>query len=110
MAEASPIVVIPAGGMPTVFMGSNDLGQSGPLYSINEATCAVNWQFTDYGQTTGLWDFISYGRRPDNGTRGEPLVLFGTADPDSEVYAVDANDRRTGVEVRQRTTRPDVPG
>lgn len=101
VAEASPIVVTPPGGSPTVFMGSNDLGESGPLYSIDEATCAVNWAFTGYAQTSGLWDFISYGID----ATGEPLVLFGTADPDAGIYALDAN---TGAEVwRFQTYNPD---
>jgi outer membrane protein assembly factor BamB len=86
VAEASPIVVTPPGGTPTVYMGSNDTDSSGPLYSINESTCAVNWAFTGYAKTTGLWDMISYGVD----ATGEPLVLFGTADPDSGVYALDA--------------------
>lgn len=102
VAEAAPIVVTPPGGSPTVFMGSNDLGtESGPLYSINESTCAVNWAFTGYAETSGLWDFISYAVD----ATGEPLVLFGTADPDAGVYAIDAN---TGAEVwRFQTYNPD---
>ncbi|MGH9081232.1 MAG: PQQ-binding-like beta-propeller repeat protein [Acidimicrobiales bacterium] len=86
VAEASPIVVTPPGGAPTVYMGSNDTASPGPLYSINEATCAVNWAFTGYAETSGLWDMISYGVD----ATGEPLVLFGSADPDSAVYALDA--------------------
>jgi outer membrane protein assembly factor BamB len=106
VAEASPIVVTPPGGRPTVFMGSNDLGESGPLYSVNEADCSINWSFSAYGSppgsaTSGLWDFISYGVD----AASEPLVLFGTADPDAAVYALDAN---TGVEVwRFQTFNPD---
>lgn len=87
VAEASPIVVTPPGGTPTVYMGSNDTASPGPLYSINEANCSVNWQFTGYTLNAGLWDMISYGVD----ARGEPLVLFGTADPDAGVYALDAN-------------------
>ena len=87
VAEASPIVVTPPGGSPTVYMGSNDTASPGPLYSINEANCSVNWAFTGYTLNAGLWDMISYGVD----ARGEPLVLFGTADPDAGVYALDAN-------------------
>jgi len=86
VAEASPIVVTPPGGTPTVYMGSNDTASPGPLYSINESTCAVNWAFTGYTLNSGLWDMISYGVD----ATGEPLVLFGSADPDAAVYALDA--------------------
>ncbi len=92
VAEASPIVVTPPGGSPTVYMGSNDTGLPGPVYSINEANCAVNWAFTNYAQVAGVWDFISYAVD----ATGEPLVLFGTSDPDAAVYALDAV---TGAEV-----------
>ena len=93
VAEASPIVVTPPGGIKTVYMGSNDLAESGPLYAINEANCSVEWSFDNYKQTSGLWDFISYGVDAPTPAfpHGEPLVLFGTADPDAGVYALDAN-------------------
>ena len=107
VAEASPVVVTPPGGVKTVYMGSNDLAQSGPLYAIKEANCAVEWSFDNYKQTSGLWDFISYGVDAPTTAhpQGEPLIVFGTADPDAGVYALDAV---TGKEVwRFQTYNPD---
>jgi len=86
VAEASPIVVTPPGGKPTVYMGSNDTSQPGPIYGIDEATCAVNWTFTNFLGHAGIWDMMSYAVNAN----GVPLVLFGTADPDASIYAVNA--------------------
>ena len=86
VAEASPIVVTPPGGIPTVYMGSNDTTQPGPIYSIDEATCVVNWTFTGFLGHAGIWDMMSYAVNAN----GVPVVLFGTADPDASIYAINA--------------------
>lgn len=86
-AEASPVVATPPGGSKTVYMGMNDLGtQAGPVYGINASNCATDFAFTGYANESGIWAGISYAT--DKNGRG--LVLFGSADPDSGVYAIDA--------------------
>ena len=87
--NSSPTLATPPGGKPTVYIGINDVGtQNGPVLAIDEATCHVD--FSSHPEpgagTGGVWSFISYAVD----ATGEPLVLFGTADPDSAVYAIDA--------------------
>jgi outer membrane protein assembly factor BamB len=87
--NSSPTLATPPGGKPTVYIGINDVGTiNGPVVAIDEATC--DRDFSSHPEpgagTGGVWDFISYAV---DGT-GEPLVIFGTADPDSAVYAIDA--------------------
>ncbi len=98
VAEASPVVATPPGGIPTVYMGSNDQAQNGPVYAFNEADCSVEWQKVPYPGGGGLWDMMSYAVDAPTSAHpsGEPLVLFGTADPDGSIYALDAV---TGVKV-----------
>jgi outer membrane protein assembly factor BamB len=90
---ASPVFASPPGGQPSIYMGVNPQGAvSGPVYAFNEANCSTEWMFSKYNQPAGIWDPLSY----TVDATGEPLVLFGTADPDESVYAIDAN---TGAEV-----------
>src|SRR5580700_10875890 len=61
--DASPVVATPPGGTRTIYMGTNDSGQSnGPLIAINEATCAVDFSVTPEptAGVGGIWDGISY--------------------------------------------------
>ncbi len=86
-ANASPVIGTPPGGVKTVYMGMNDLGtQSGPIYGINEADCATEFQFTGYAQESGIWDGMTFALDKNN----RALVLFGTSDHDAGVYAIDA--------------------
>ncbi len=85
--EASPVVATPPGGITSVYIGVEDGGSTaGPVVAMNASTCAVEWQFTSYLQESGPWDPLSY----TVDATGEPLVMFGTADPDSTAYAIDA--------------------
>ena len=92
LGEASPVVATPPGGQPTIFMGSVDLAQNGPVYAFNTADCSLAWQNAPYPVGGGVWDFISYAVDAPTAAfpTGEPLVLFGTSDPDGEMYALDA--------------------
>ncbi len=87
--ESEPTLATPPGGRPTVYLGVLDNGvTNGPLTAVNEADCTVDFSVS-YEQasiSTGIWNPISYGVDATS----EPLVLFGTSNPDSEVYAVDA--------------------
>lgn len=80
----SPIVVTPPGGVTTVFWESIDNGTYGPFVGTNESTCS---QIFDYSGLSGQWATPAYAQDAN----GEPLVVFGTADPSSIEYALDAN-------------------
>jgi len=92
LGEASPVVATPPGGQPSIYMGSVDASQNGPLYAFRTADCSPEWQSAPYPTGAGLWDFISYAVDAPTAKfpAGEPLVLFGTSDPDGAMYAVDA--------------------
>lgn len=85
---ASPVFGTPPGGQPTIYFGVNPQGTvSGPVYAFSETNCATEWQFSKYNKPAGVWDPLSYG----TDVTGRALVLFGTADPDESVYALDAS-------------------
>ena len=84
--EGTPTIATPPGGVTTLYVGTNDGAGSGPVLAVNAATCALEWQFTGYAQTSGSWTGAAYAVDKS----GLPLVVFGTADPDSAVYAVNA--------------------
>ncbi len=87
--DSSPMLATPPGGSPTVYIGVNDAGPTnGPVVGVDEADCAVDFSSTPEPEagTGGVWDPIGYGVS----ATGEGLVFFGTADPDSAVYAIDA--------------------
>ncbi len=58
------------------------------MVAIDEATCHVDFTSSPIPSPgySGVWDLISYAVD----ATGEPLVLFGTADDDSSLYAIDA--------------------
>ncbi|MGA7923740.1 MAG: PQQ-binding-like beta-propeller repeat protein, partial [Thermoplasmata archaeon] len=85
--EGSPTVGSPPGGVPSVYIASLDSGTTdGPTMGINAANCSIEWKFDDFHGTAGGWAAVSY----TVDKAGTPLVLFGTADPDSGVYALNA--------------------
>lgn len=91
--EGTPVIADPPGGVPTVYVGSNDSSSAaGPMLAIAASDCSVEWSFTSYGTRAGNWTACSYGVD----AAGVPLIVFGTSDPDSTVYALDAV---TGAEV-----------
>lgn len=84
--QATPVIATPTGGSETIYIGSFSSGV-GPVYAFDTATCSQVFAFTDYTDPgTGMWSPLSY----NVDANGEPLVLFGTADPDSSFYAIDA--------------------
>jgi outer membrane protein assembly factor BamB len=91
--EGSPVAATPPRGAATVYFNTNDTASaSGPLLAVKASDCSIEWSFTGYRSKTGAWDPISYAVDAN----GTPLVLFGTSDPDSTVYAVNA---LTGTEI-----------
>ncbi len=85
--EGTPVIATPPGGVRTLYVGTNDsLSAPGPLLAIAAGNCQRRWSFTGYQQRSGSWDAVSYAVD----ARHRPLVLFGSADPDTAVYAVNA--------------------
>jgi outer membrane protein assembly factor BamB len=83
----TPTIATPPGGSETVYLGVNGIQPNAPIYAIDAATCATDWKFTAYDMSgSGTWDPYSYAVD----ATGEGLVLFGTDNPDSTVYAIDA--------------------
>ncbi|HTW40065.1 MAG TPA: PQQ-binding-like beta-propeller repeat protein [Thermoplasmata archaeon] len=80
--QGTPVVATPPGGVLSAYIGS----EGGPTYAMNAGTCAVEWKFTDFTLPVGTWDPYSYVVA-QNGT---PLVVIGSANPDSTIYAIDA--------------------
>ncbi|MCI4331247.1 MAG: PQQ-binding-like beta-propeller repeat protein [Thermoplasmata archaeon] len=102
--EGSPALLRASNGTLEVFIGTIDTGvRSGPLMAIDAANCAVDWKFYGFAQHAGSWDPVAAAV---NAT-GVPLVLFGTSDPDSSVYALNA---LTGAEVWRFQTYNPSPG
>lgn len=86
---SSPTIATPPGGSSTVYIGvTTGGGADGPLVAVNEANCTVDFTVSPapIAGTGGIWDGISYGVD----ATGVGLVVFGTSDPDSSVYAINA--------------------
>ncbi|HKA53966.1 MAG TPA: PQQ-binding-like beta-propeller repeat protein, partial [Candidatus Binatia bacterium] len=85
--EGTPVVATPPGGVRTLYVGTNDsISATGPTLTINAKNCKREWSFTGYNELSGSWVAVSYAMD----AKKRPLVLFGTADRDSAVYAVNA--------------------
>jgi outer membrane protein assembly factor BamB len=86
--EATPVLATPPGGVPTLFIGTVDTGPGpGPFLALNALNLSLEWEFTDYNQTAGSWDSASYIVNAS----GVPMVIFGTDNPDSSVYDLNAS-------------------
>jgi hypothetical protein len=87
---STPVIATPPGGVTTVFLGSLGAGEkNGPVTAYAETNCAQLWQWSSYiisGQMTGTWAPLSYGVDAS----GVGLVIVGSANPDSTVYALNA--------------------
>jgi outer membrane protein assembly factor BamB len=93
-ADSSLTIGTPPGGPTTIYAAVVDQGPttSGPVYAINETNCAREWKFTNFNTPNGAWAPLSFGTDKN----GRSLLLFGSADPDQTVYAIDA---QTGAKV-----------
>ncbi len=86
-SESTPTLATLPNGVATLFIGTSGAGPlSGPFMAIAASNCSVEWKFTGYHQPAGSWNSASY---VVNAT-GVPIVILGTDDPDSSVYALDA--------------------
>jgi outer membrane protein assembly factor BamB len=87
--EATPTIGTPSGGVTTVYLGSLDEGNSAaPFLAINAGNCSLEWKFSGYPSQAGSWNSASYVVSKE----GVPMVLFGTDNPDSSVYALNARN------------------
>ena len=85
--DASPAVATLANGSSYIFWAQKDSGSSnGPITATNIADCSTNWSFTNFLRVAGSWATPAFG----TDALGNNLVLVGTADPDSTMYAVNA--------------------
>jgi outer membrane protein assembly factor BamB len=94
--QGTPVVATPPGGIRSAYIGS----EGGPTYAMNAANCSLEWKFTAFTLPVGTWDPYSYVVA-QNGT---PLVVIGSANPDSTIYAIDANNGK--LEWKYRTVFP----
>jgi outer membrane protein assembly factor BamB len=102
--EGTPTAATPPGGVASVYFSTNDSQTaSGPTLAVNASNCAIEWEFTGYAQRAGSWTAAAYALD----ATGEPLVVFGTSDPDTSVYGVDAV---TGKEVWRFQASDPSPG
>jgi outer membrane protein assembly factor BamB len=92
-AQSSPVVVNdPDGSGPVVYFGTspNTGGSEFAIYGAGNThgACTKDWQFTKFHfPPGGTWSSPAYG----TDANGVPLVIFGSADPDNAVYALNGN-------------------
>jgi outer membrane protein assembly factor BamB len=84
--EATPTIATPPGGSQTVYVGIDGISANGPIYAIKSSDCSTEWTFSKYNSNAGTWDPYSYGVD----AKGRGLMIFGTDNPDSSVYALNA--------------------
>ena len=85
--DASPMVATLSNGSSYIFWAQKDAASvPGPTKATNIADCSTNWSFTGYLQNAGSWGTPVYGVDAN----ANNLVLVGTSDPDSTLYAIDA--------------------
>jgi outer membrane protein assembly factor BamB len=87
---STPVAADPPGGVPSVYFAAIGAGTlNGPVEAYAQSDCTELWTWSDYiisGQTSGVWDPLSYAVDES----GTGLLLFGSANPDSTVYALNA--------------------
>jgi outer membrane protein assembly factor BamB len=84
----SPMIVTPPGGSANVYwdeIATSGAPAAGPLVSTSESSCSQNFS---YELDAGAWTTPAFAVDAS----GQPLVITGTADPVSTIYAVDANN------------------
>jgi eukaryotic-like serine/threonine-protein kinase len=91
---ASPVVASdPDGSGPVVYFGTTpDKAGSGSEYAVygpgnTHGNCTKDWDFKAFATAGGSWSSPAYA----TDAAGEPLLVFGSKDPDDSVYALDAN-------------------
>ena len=87
---STPVLATPPGGVATVYFASLGSGTTnGPVEAYAASDCASLWSWSNYvisGQNSGVWAPLSYVVD----AAGVGLLVFGSANPDSRVYALNA--------------------
>jgi outer membrane protein assembly factor BamB len=85
--EGTPVIATPPGGTSTLYVGTNDsINAAGPVLAVKTSNCKMEWKFTGFRSVSGSWTPVSYAVD----AKGRPLIVFGSADLDAGVYAVNA--------------------
>lgn len=85
--EGTPVITTPPGGTSTLYVGTNDsINAPGPVLAVKTSNCKMEWKFTGFRSVSGSWTPVSYAVD----AKGTPLIVFGSADLDAGVYAVNA--------------------
>lgn len=94
LIQASPVVEnAPDGSGPVVYLGTDPPSGAGAEYAIygpgnKHGACTKRWKFTSWRTADGgTWSPPAYG----SDAKGRPLLVFGSADPDDSVYALNAS-------------------
>ena len=91
---STPTIGTPPGGTTSLyFAGMDSHGNPGPLEALNESNCSHEWTWANDVRDAGagIWDPLSFAVDAN----GTGLVLHGSADPDSTIYAVNAITGKT---------------
>jgi eukaryotic-like serine/threonine-protein kinase len=96
LIQAAPVVVSdPDGSGPVLYVGTDPPGApQGAEYAIygpgnTHGSCALDWKFTGWADSSGdgTWSAPAYG----TDANGNPVLVFGSRDPDDSVYALYAD-------------------
>ena len=86
--DASIMFGTPPGGDLTVYTGTNDGNtRAGEEVAISESDCSLLFVFTDWRTYAGTWTTTAFSL---NAAGSRALAIFGSSDPDSTEYAIDA--------------------
>jgi outer membrane protein assembly factor BamB len=93
LVQAAPVVVPAADGSgPVLYVGTDPPTTTGSEYAIYGAGnthggCTLDWQFSSWQVAdSGSWSPPAYG----TDANGNPVLVFGSVDPDDSVYALNA--------------------
>lgn len=88
--DASVTIAQPPNGVLTVYIGTNDGNVvNGEVLALRESNCQTIFTYQTFRTNhAGTWTTPTFSRLPGGNTA---TILFGTSDPDSTEYAIDAH-------------------
>lgn len=86
--DGSMMFATPPGGVQTVYVTTNNnISGPGPVFAMNESNCSTEFTFTKFvNPDASSWTTPAFFVD----AAGEPMIVFGTTDPDQHAYAIDA--------------------